>query len=272
MNQQVNTIHSLLEQKRVLLMGILNVTPDSFYDGGRYVTESSILSRAEQILQEGADMIDVGAVSTRPGAQLCGEEMEMERIVKSVQIIRSHFHNAMISVDTFRAKVARVAIEHGANIINDISGGTFDDQMIATVGALQVPYVMMHTPAKPDVMQQCTQYEDIVATICSFFDQQIQKARKHNVQDIILDLGFGFGKTIEQNYFLLEHLAAFKSYGLPILVGISRKSMIYKKYNTTPENALQGTLEVTKTALQQGADILRVHDVAATKKLLEACS
>lgn len=255
--------------KRPLVMGILNVTTDSFYDGGRYVTEEAMLARAQQIIDEGGDLIDVGAVSTRPGAKVCDGETEREIISHSVQSLRAHFPQAVISVDTFRAEVARTAIDNGADIINDISGGTFDPEMIPTVGQLQAPYVLMHTPAMPDKMQQCTHYDDILADIAQYFKTQLEIAYRNNVHDIILDPGFGFGKTVEQNYYLLENLEYFKSFGFPILVGISRKSMIYKKLGTTPDNALEGTLEATKTALEHGGDIFRVHDVAPTVRLIE---
>ncbi len=261
-------IKNLLASGKPLLMGILNVTTDSFYDGGSYVTEAAMLARAGQILQEGGNIIDVGAVSTRPGAQVCDGSTEKAMVVRAVQAIRARFPEALISVDTFRAEVARAAVENGADIINDISGGTFDPDMIPTVGQMQVPYVLMHTPAMPDKMQQCTHYDDLIAEMRAYFDRQLDLAAQHHLHDIVLDPGFGFGKTLEQNYFLLENMEQFKIYKLPILVGISRKSMIYKKYNTTPQEALEATLEVTKTALKHGADILRVHDVAATQDLI----
>ena len=261
---QINCSGKLIAIDRPLVMGILNVTRDSFYDGGRYTTEQAVLARAEQILSEGGDIIDIGAVSTRPGASVCDGETERDTIVHTVQAIRTRFPKAVLSIDTFRAEVARAAVDHGADIINDISGGTYDEQMIPTIGELQVPYVLMHTPAMPDKMQQCTQYEDILADMLQFFGRQLEKLHQHSVHDIIIDPGFGFGKTLEQNYFLLENLRVFKTFELPLLIGVSRKSMIYKKLDTTPEGALESTLEVTKTAIENGADILRVHDVKET--------
>ena len=242
-------------------MGILNVTDDSFYDGGRYVTEEAVMERAEQILSEGADIIDIGAMSTRPDAMEIPESMEVDRIVKAVEIIRTHFPETVLSIDTYRAAVAEAAVKAGADMINDISGGTFDSEMIPTVGRLQVPYCLMHTTEKPSVMQQHTNYEDILADMLQFFGQQLEKLHAHHVHDIIIDPGFGFGKTLEQNYFLMKNLQVFQELGYPILVGISRKSMIYKLFGTTPDHALNGTTALNTVALMKGADILRVHDV-----------
>lgn len=244
-----------------LIMGILNVTEDSFYDGGRYVTEEAVLERAEQILSEGGDIIDIGAMSTRPDAMEIPESVETDRIVKAVNVIRSHFPEAVLSIDTYRAAVAEAAVEAGADMINDISGGTFDSNMIPTVGRLQVPYCLMHTTAKPSEMQQHTEYKDILADMLQFFGRQLEKLHAHHVHDIIIDPGFGFGKTLEQNYFLMKNLDVFQELGYPVLVGISRKSMIYKLLDTNPDHALNGTTALNTVALMKGADILRVHDV-----------
>lgn len=261
MLQQINLSQRLHSLETPMVMGILNVTEDSFYDGGKYQTEDTVLSRVGQMLEEGADIIDIGAVSTRPGAQDLPEEEEVARIRKWVATIMSAYPDAMMSVDTWRASVARAAVQEGAAIINDISGGTFDPDMIPTIGELQVPYVLMHTPAKPDRMQQHTQYDDLLADMMEFFGQQIAKLHDAHVHDIILDPGFGFGKTLEQNYYLMDNLEAFHVFGLPILVGISRKSMIYKLLDTTPDHALNGTTVLNTIALTKGAAILRVHDV-----------
>ena len=242
-------------------MGILNVTEDSFYDGGKYTTETAVLERATQILSEGGDIIDIGAMSTRPNALEIPEDEEISRIVKAVKVVREKFPEAVLSIDTYRASVAKAAVEAGADMINDISGGTFDPDMIPTVGALQVPYCLMHTTAKPSDMQQHTEYNDILAEMLQFFGQQLEKLHAHHVHDIIIDPGFGFGKTLEQNYFLIDNLEVFQQLGLPILVGISRKSMIYKLLGTTPDGALNGTTVLNTIALMKGADILRVHDV-----------
>lgn len=269
MLSHINCSGKLIAIDRPLVMGILNITRDSFYDGGRYTTEEAVLERAEQILSEGGDIIDIGAVSTRPGASVCDGQTECEAIVSTVRSIRAHFPQAVLSIDTFRAEVARAAIDCGADIVNDISGGTYDERMISTIGELQVPYVLMHTPAMPDKMQQCTHYEDILADMLQFFGRQLEKLHQQNVHDIIIDPGFGFGKTLEQNYFLLENLRVFKTLDFPLLIGISRKSMIYKNLDTTPADALEGTLEATRTAIQNGADILRVHDVKETVALVD---
>ena len=242
-------------------MGILNVTDDSFYDGGRYVTEKAVQERAAQILSEGGDIIDIGAMSTRPNALEIPEDEEISRIVSAVNVVRKHFPEAVLSIDTYRATVAEAAVEAGADMINDISGGTFDPEMIPTVGRLQVPYCLMHTTAKPSEMQQHTEYKDILADMLQFFGRQLEKLHAHHVHDIIIDPGFGFGKTLEQNYFLMKNLQVFQELGYPILVGISRKSMIYKLFDITPDHALNGTTALNTVALMKGADILRVHDV-----------
>lgn len=261
MLQHLNIGGRLLPLTPPLIMGILNVTEDSFFDGGRYLTEEAVLDRVGELLAAGADIIDIGAVSTRPGAlDLPGQE-EIDRIRRAVTLVHGRFPEAVISVDTWRASVARAAVQCGAHIINDVSGGTFDPGMIPTMGQLQVPYVLMHTPEKPDTMQQHTDYEDILAEMMQFFGRQLEKLHEAHVHDIILDPGFGFGKTLEQNYFVLKNMDAFQVFDLPILVGISRKSMIYKLLGTTPDNALNGTTAVNTLALMKGASILRVHDV-----------
>lgn len=258
---QLNFSGKLVSLDSPLVMGILNVTEDSFYDGGQYRTADAIVKRAGEMLSAGADIIDIGAMSTRPGAADISEQEEINRIECAVRLVKERFPEAMVSVDTWRASVARAAVQNGADMINDVSGGTFDSEMIPTIGQLQVPYCLMHTPAKPDVMQQHTDYQDIIAEMLQFFGQQIEKLHEAHVHDIILDPGFGFGKTLEQNYFVLQNMDAFKVFNLPILVGISRKSMIYKLLEITPDNALNGTTAVNTIALMKGAHILRVHDV-----------
>ena len=244
-----------------LIMGILNVTDNSFYDGGKYTTDQKILQRATQILTDGGDIIDIGAMSTKPDAPELPEEEELTKIVQTVHLLRKQHPDAILSIDTYRASVAEAAVHAGANMINDISGGTFDPEMIPTIGKLQVPYVLMHTPAKPAVMQQHTEYKDILGEILQFFGRQIQQLHDHFVHDIILDPGFGFGKTLEQNYFLMNNLEVFHELGYPLLVGISRKSMIYKLLGNDPEHALNGTTALNTVALLKGASILRVHDI-----------
>lgn len=272
MQQHLNISGKLLSLDKPLVMGILNVTEDSFFDGGKYTEEAKIVARAEQIIREGGDIIDIGAVSTRPGAQDLPEQEEIARIQRAVSAVRAALPNAAISVDTWRASVARAAVPCGADIINDVSGGTFDPDMIPTIGQLQVPYILMHTPEKPDTMQQHTDYEDILAEMIQFFGQQIEKLHEVHVHDIILDPGFGFGKTLEQNYFVLQNMDAFKVFDLPILVGISRKSMIYKLLGTTPDHALNGTTVVNTLALMKGAHILRVHDVKEAVEAVKICA
>lgn len=242
-------------------MGILNVTDDSFYDGGRYTNDAAVLRRAEQILSEGADIIDVGAVSTKPGAADISVEEEWQRLEKPLALIAKYFPDAVVSVDTWRADIAQRSVEAGAAIINDVSGGTFDERMAEVVGRLQVPYVLMHTTAKPDKMQQQPLGEDMLLTMMQFFARQLAIFKEAGCLDLILDPGFGFGKTLEQNYFLMKNLSAFQIFECPILVGISRKSMIYKLLETSPDEALTGTVVLNTLALQQGASILRVHDV-----------
>ncbi len=255
-----------------LIMGILNVTEDSFYDGGRYVSDAAILKRAAQILNEGGDIIDIGAMSTRPDAQEIPENEEITRIVRAVRLLREEFPEAVLSIDTYRAAVAEAAVEAGADMINDISGGTFDPEMIPTVGKLQVPYCLMHTTAKPSVMQQYTDYQDILGEMLQFFGRQLEILHENSVHDIILDPGFGFGKTLEQNYFLMNNLEVFLELGYPLLVGISRKSMIYKLLKTTPEHALNGTTVLNTIALMKGASILRVHDVKEASEVRKIVS
>ena len=250
-----------------IVMGILNVTEDSFFDGGRYRTDAAVLKRAEQILSEGAAVIDIGAVSTRPGAADVSAEEEWVRLQPALQQILREFPAAVISVDTWRAEVAYRSIENGAAIINDISGGTFDDRMVEVVAKAKVPYVMMHTTAKPAQMQLQTVSGDLWEAIFQFFDRQLAIFRAAGANDIILDPGFGFGKTLEQNYQLMNGLEKFQKYRLPLLVGISRKSMIYKFLETNPDGALNGTTVLNTVALMKGADILRVHDV---KEAVEA--
>lgn len=245
-----------------IVMGILNLTEDSFFDGGRYLTESAILHRTEQILSEGASIVDIGAVSTRPGAADVTAEEEWKRLRPALQLILREFPDTFISIDTWRADIARKAAENGASMINDISGGTFDPAMAETVAQIHLSYVMMHTTAKPSQMQSQTIYGGLWDALSSFFNAQLQLFRDKGVEDIILDPGFGFGKTLEQNYQLMNQLDSFKKYELPILVGISRKSMIYKFLETNPEGALNGTTVLNTVALMKGADILRVHDVA----------
>lgn len=265
----INLKGNLCPLSHPLVMGILNYTEDSFYDGGQYTSEKKIIERAGQLLEEGADIIDIGTVSTRPGAMDVDETTELSRIRQAVKIILEHFPETLISIDTWRASVAQIAIDEGAAMINDISGGTFDEAMIPTVAKAKVPYCLMHSPAKPEVMQHYTQYENLIGDILRFFGTQVDKLKELGANDIILDPGFGFGKTLEQNYFLMRNLSAFTCFNLPVLVGISRKSMIYKLLETNVQQALNGTTVLNTIALLNGAKILRVHDVREAKECIK---
>ena len=251
----------LIDLSTPKVMGILNVTPDSFYDGGRFKDESSILSQVERMLSENATFIDVGAYSSRPGADHLSEAEELKRIIPIVELLVKQIPEIILSIDTFRSKVAHECINTGAVMINDISAGKLDEKMMATVGQLQVPYVMMHMKGSPQNMQQHTNYDDLVKDIIYYFSERIAVAKAHKIIDMIIDPGFGFSKTLEQNYELLSHLDLLKMIEKPILVGVSRKSMIYKLLKSAPENALNGTTSLNTVALLKGAKILRVHDV-----------
>nr|WP_235898401.1 dihydropteroate synthase [Winogradskyella ouciana] len=242
-------------------MGILNVTPDSFYDGGTYKVESEILKQVETMLSEGATFIDVGGYSSRPGADEVSEQEELKRVVPIVELILKHFTDTLISVDTFRSEVAKQSIEAGAAMVNDISAGKLDDNMMSTVGKLGVPYIMMHMKGNPQTMQQQTDYDDLLMDINFYFAERIAAAHKAKINDIIIDPGFGFAKTLEQNYKLLNHMELLQITDQPILAGVSRKSMIYKTLGTTADNALNGTTALHMIALEKGTKILRAHDV-----------
>ncbi len=262
-----------LSQPRV--MGILNVTPDSFYAESRKQSDEAILERAGQILLEGGDMIDIGAYSSRPGAADVSPEEEMERLARALRLIRNEHPHVIISVDTFRASVAeRCVEEYGVDIINDISGGELDPNMFPTMARLNVPYILMHMKGTPQTMQQDPHYDDVTSEVLQYFGRKVDQLHEMGVNDIILDPGYGFAKTLDQNYELFRNQHALKELGLPILVGISRKSMIYRLLGTTPQEALNGTTVLHTLALQQGAHILRVHDVreaVETIKIVGKC-
>ena len=254
-------------------MGILNVTPDSFYDGGRYFRdEASVLRQVEKMLEEGATFIDIGGYSSRPGAEPVSEEEERRRVVRMVATVKNRFPEALVSVDTFRASVARESIQAGASLINDITGGEGDEAMFTTIAELNVPYVLMHMRGTPQTMQTLTQYEDLVVDLIDYFQRKMYMLRSLSVKDIILDPGFGFAKTIDQNYTLLSQLDAFRTLGLPILVGLSRKSTIYRRLGVSPEEALNGTTVLNTVALMRGAAILRVHDVKEATEAIRLTS
>ena len=246
---------------RPAVMGILNITPDSFYDGGRYRDAVTMLAQARKLLADVADILDVGAASSRPGAELPPPEVEAQRLDEAVRLIRSELPEAIISVDTCYSIPARTAIEAGADIVNDISGGQFDEQMFQTVADMQVPYILMHNRGLPGVMQQMTGYDDIVGDLTRFFSQRLDNLYRLGVKDIWIDPGFGFAKTVEENYELLHRLDELTSlFREPLLTALSRKSMIYKRLDTTPDEALTGTVALDAIALEKGSRLLRVHD------------
>lgn len=254
-------------------MGILNVTPDSFYSGSRMQTDAQIAARAEQIVEEGGTMIDLGAYSSRPGAADVSSEEELSRLSRALGIVRGLFPDVVVSVDTFRAEVARRCVEdYGADIINDISGGTLDEDMFPTVTSLNVPYILMHMRGTPQTMQQQTDYKDVTAEVLRYFGEKVDRLHAMGVSDIILDPGYGFAKTLEQNYQLLSRQRVFEVLDLPVLVGVSRKSMICKVLGCTPEEALNGTSVLHALALQQGTHILRVHDVKEAVETIKLVS
>jgi dihydropteroate synthase len=258
----INVGGKLLDLETPLVMGILNITPDSFYKGSRYNSDSSILRSASEMLEQGADIIDVGGYSSRPGAEDVSEEEEGRRVLNAVKLISDQFPEAVISVDTFRSEIARAAVEEcGAQIINDISGGEGDSSMFGIVAGLKVPYIMMHMQGDPRTMQNNPVYDDVVADILRWFGERIYTLRSMGVKDIIIDPGFGFGKTADNNFEMIRRLEEFSVAGLPVLVGISRKSMIWKTLRITADEAMNGTTALNAIALANGADILRVHDV-----------
>ena len=259
----------LLSLDKPLIMGILNITDDSFYDGGKYLSQEKYMTRAKQMIDEGVDIIDIGAQSSRPGAQEIGKEAEIKALIPVIQSIRKEFPKTIISADTWHALVAEQCVISGANMINDISGGTFDIEMFRTMAHLQVPYVLMHTGGKPKDMQNNPNYTNVVKDIIYFLSRQLDRLNHLGVNDIIIDPGFGFGKTPEHNYQLLNHLEHFRFLETPLLVGISRKSMIYKPLNITPHESLNGSSALHMIALQKGAKILRVHDVKAAREVID---
>lgn len=273
-SKYINVNGFLLDLSSPCVMGILNVTPDSFYAGSRMQTEIDITHRIEQIVGEGAGIIDVGAYSSRPNAENVSPAEEMERLRMGLGILRKVQPDAVVSVDTFRADVARMCVEeYGVAIINDIAAGEMDGDMFRTVADLNVPYIMMHMQGTPQNMQQNPHYDNLLKEVFMYFARKVQQLRDLGVKDIILDPGFGFGKTVEHNYELLAHLEEFRIFELPLLAGISRKSMIYRLLGTTPQEALNGTTVLDTICLLKGADILRVHDVCEaveTVKIVEA--
>jgi len=267
-NSSIQLGDSSIDLSIPIVMGIVNITPDSFYDGGKMEDEKTMLSAVEQMIAAGVTVLDVGAVSTKPGAETISTKIELGRLLPAVQAIRKEFPEIPISVDTFRSWVAvRVIDEIGPVIVNDISGGTLDSKMFETIGKLQMPYILSHIQGTPRDMQDDPQYDDLIKDISSYFADKVKRLTKLGVKDIILDPGFGFGKNLDHNFDLLNRLDSFKVFQLPVMVGLSRKSMIWKALDVTPEEALNGTSVANTLALMGGADILRVHDV---KEAVEA--
>ena len=266
---QLNLGNKALIFDRPAVMGILNVTPDSFSDGGRYNQMDKALQHCEQMLAEGADFIDIGGCSTRPNNAIATEQEELERVIPILKAVKTAFPEALISIDTFRKNVAEACIAEGADLINDISGGLFDKEMLPYIGENHIPYVMMHCIGTPETMHQYALSDDIHQTVLDFFKQQCQVLESYGEQQIILDPGIGFGKSLEANYQLLSELDRYRYNNLPILIGISRKSLINKVLHTTPDTAENGTTVLNTIALLNGADILRVHDVKNAREAIE---
>lgn len=257
----INCKGTLIDLSTPKVMGIVNVTPDSFFDGGKLTNSDEIVGQVEKMLQDGATFIDLGGYSSKPGAEFVSESEELNRVIPIVKLLVEKFPNILLSIDTVRSEVAKQAVENGAAIINDISAGLLDEKMLETVAKLQVPYIMMHMKGTPKTMQSLANYDDLLKEMNFYFSERIAKARNFGLNDIIIDPGFGFAKTIEHNYELLQNLELLQFHELPILAGISRKSMIYKTLETSPEEALNGTTFLHAFCLQKGANILRVHDV-----------
>ena len=257
----LNCNGKLIDLSSPKVMGILNVNPDSFYDGGKFKNDKSILIQTEKLISEGANFIDIGAYSSKPGADFVSETEELNRLIPIVRLIHDAFPETPISIDSFRSNVINMSIQAGAAMVNDISGGQLDPLMFETVGKLGVPYILMHMRGTPQTMQRMTSYSNVIKEVYSYFTERIELAKKHQIKDIIIDLGFGFSKTLEQNFKLLESLDFYKNLNLPILAGVSRKSMIYKTLDTNADQALNGTTALHMIALEKGAKLLRVHDV-----------
>ena len=264
----INCKGHLIDLTSPRIMGILNVTPDSFYDGGVYKSDVAILQQVEKMLTEGATFIDVGAYSSRPNAEHISETEELSRLLPIIQLLVKEFPSIILSIDTFRSKVAHEAIEAGGSLINDISGGNLDKNMFATIAKLQVPYIMMHMVGTPQNMQSNVTYDDLLKDIILYFSKKIFELRQLGVNDLIIDPGFGFSKTLDQNFELLQKMQLLSTFKLPILAGLSRKSMLYKLLNTSADKALNASTAANMIALNQGAAVLRVHDVKEAKEAI----
>jgi dihydropteroate synthase len=265
----INCNGNLIDLHYPKVMGILNCTPDSFFDGGKYKNESKLLSQVEKMLSEGATFIDVGAYSSKPNADFVSEVEEANRLLPIIDLLVRHFPKILLSIDTFRSSIAEKAIQSGAVMINDISAGNLDPEMFSTVARLQVPYIMMHMRGTPQTMQHLTAYDNMCKEMIYYFSEKVAQARQFGINDLIIDPGFGFAKTTDQNFEVLQKQALFHVLELPVLVGVSRKSIIYKTLNTTPQESLNGTSILNTIALQKGATILRVHDVKEAMECIQ---
>jgi len=268
-NKTLNIHGQLIDLSIPKVMGILNVTPDSFYDGGKSTDLKSILKRAEEMLRDGCTFVDIGGHSTRPGAEMISADEEIKRVLPPIKAIKKNFKDLIISIDTFHAEVANAAVLEGASIINDISGGQLDTSMFETASKLKVPYILTHSRGTPQTMGQLTSYDNLIKEMTDYYVEKIHRLHDLNVHDIIIDPGFGFAKTIEQNFEILKHLSFFQILTKPLLVGISRKSMIWKTLKSDPENSLNGTTALNTLALTKGASILRVHDVKEAMEVIK---
>ena len=265
-NTMIKCGDKLIDLSHPLVMGIINVTPDSFFEGSRVQEDAVLLSRIQSFISQGMDIVDIGAVSTRPGADPVSEQVELERIERAVSLTSEHFPSLLISVDTFRSSVARKAVQSGAHIVNDVSGGNLDSNMFQTVAELKVPYILMHSRGDAQNMQELTDYKNVTMDVIKELSLKVAELHKLGVHDVIVDPGFGFAKTVNQNFELLSKLNYFDVLGCAVLAGLSRKSMIYKTLNTSPKEALNGTTALNMVALLNGAKILRVHDVKEAKE------
>ena len=261
----------LLVIDKPLVMGVINATPDSFYEGSRFSGTDKILVRAETMISEGADILDIGGQSTRPGSEQVSEDTELSRIVESIEAIHQKFPEIIISVDTYYSAVAKKCIQAGASMVNDISSGTMDKEMLSTIAALHVPLVAMHMKGTPQTMQQQANYESVTREVLDFFIRKKEECKMAGIADVIIDPGFGFAKTIAHNFQVLKDLSVFKMLDAPLLIGLSRKSSVYKTLGIPPDEALNGTTVLNTIALMNGADILRVHDVKEAKEAIKLC-
>ena len=266
----INCGGELLDLSQPKIMGILNIAPDSFYDGGKYVSKENFLERVSTMINDGCDILDIGAYSSRPGAENITSDEELQRLLPVLEIVRTEFSDIIISVDTFRSEIAKkVVVDFNVNIINDISAGNMDDKMFETIAGLNVPYILMHMQGNPQSMQNNPQYNNVIQELLNYFSEKVEKLKLLGINDLIIDPGFGFGKTVDHNYQILKYLDDFKIFELPILVGLSRKSMINKILDISSEEALNGTTVLNTLALINGADILRVHDVKEAKESIK---